>query len=181
MRTVAVLCCAFKTPYKALPAVECFDRHLDVRTFAGGKPVVAHPPCRAWSVYTAHQSKPDPGEKELGPICVDHLRAEGGVLEHPAHSRLFVHCGLPAPGRGPGRDGLWTMEVWQAWWGYAMRKKTWLCFAGLGPEDIHLPFALHAAGGDRRREQIMSHAQRSATLPAFAVWLVTTARTSRKP
>ena len=85
-RTVAVLCVAANSIYRDLPGVEVFHKRRDARTFAGGMPVVAHPPCRAWSAHTRHQAKPEPGDAELGPMCVDVLRREGGVLEHPAHS-----------------------------------------------------------------------------------------------
>lgn len=171
---VAVLCVAPKSIYHTLAGVEVYDPRRDVRTFAGGMPVVAHPPCRSWSAYCAHQAKPLPGEKELGPLCVEWLRKCGGVLEHPAHSRLFAHCGLPKPGES--RGGLWTVEVWQAWWGYPMRKQTWLCFSGVDVRAVQFPFALHAAGNDRRCEQMMSKQQRSATHPALAQWLVDAAR-----
>lgn len=53
-RTVAALCVAPNSLYKRLPGVEAYDHARDVRSFAGGMPVVAHPPCRAWSAYTAH-------------------------------------------------------------------------------------------------------------------------------
>jgi len=46
---VAVLCVSALSIYKGLPGVECYDPKRDVRTFAGGMPVVAHPPCRSWS------------------------------------------------------------------------------------------------------------------------------------
>jgi hypothetical protein len=171
---VAVLCVAPKSIYRTLPNVECYDITRDVRTFTGGMPVVAHPPCRSWSAYCAHQAKPLPGEKELGPLCVEWLRKCGGVLEHPAHSRLFDACKLPKPGWA--RGDLWSVEVLQAWWGDSRTKKTWLCFAGISPNDVQLPLRLHDPSGDRRRWQVMSHTQRSATNPNMAVWLVETAR-----
>ena len=136
--------------------------------------VVCHAPCRPWSAHCAHQAKPEPGEKELGPFCAEMLRQWGGVLEHPAHSRLFDAANLPKPG-GSHAD-LWTVEVWQAWWGYPMRKATWLCFCGVSPEQIEVPFRLHPRGGDRRTEQLMSKHQRSATTLEFATWLVDVAR-----
>lgn len=107
---MAALCVAPRSVYHALPEVDAYDLRRDVRSFAGGLPVVAHPPCRAWSAYCAHQAKPLPGEKDLGPLCVEWLRKEGGVLEHPAHSRLFAACGLPRPGET--RGDLWTVGVW---------------------------------------------------------------------
>ena len=175
MESVAILCVHSNSIYHSLPAVDCFDARRDVRSFTGGKRVVCHPPCRSWSAFCAHQAKPPPGEKELGPLCVEHLKREGGILEHPAHSRLFDHCGLPKPG-DPPKDGLWTAEVWQAWWGYPMMKKTWLCFSGIDPHQVSFPFILHSRGADRRRQQVMSKNQRAATHPALAQWLVDHAR-----
>lgn len=174
-RPVAVLCVASKSVYHSLPGVEAFDPKRDVRTFAGGMPVVAHPPCRSWSAYCAHQAKPEPGEKDLGPLCVDWLRKCGGVLEHPAHSRLWDACRLPKPGWSHSR-GLWSAEVLQAWWGDTRSKSTWLCFFGISPLDVEWPLRLHDANGDRRRWQVMSKTQRSATTEAMARWLVETAR-----
>lgn len=177
---VAVLCVASNSVYKALPGVEVFDKARDVRTFAGGMPVVAHPPCRTWSAYTAHQAKAPPGEKELGPLCADWLKREGGVLEHPAHSRLFAAAGLPPPGQR--RGDLFTVPVLQAWWGYPMRKATWLCFSRIDVAALDFPYCEHdsSAGlGDRRRQQLMSKNQRAATHPALAEWLLAAARMTR--
>lgn len=178
-RTVAALCVAPNSVYKAAPGVEAFDLARDVRTFAGGMPVVAHPPCRAWSAYTRHQAKPAPGEAELGPLCVEWLKREGGVLEHPAHSRLFAATGLPLPGQRIG--DLFTVAVLQAWWGYAMRKATWLVFSRVDVKALEFPYREHdsrAGAGDRRRQQLMSKHQRAATHPALADWLVSAARTA---
>lgn len=154
MRLIAALCVAPNSIYKTLDGVDAYDQARDCRQFAGGMPVVAHPPCRAWSAYTRHQAKPEPGEADLGLLCADWLRSEGGVLEHPAHSRLFDAAQLPKPGERKG--DLWTLPVWQAWWGYPMRKATWLCFSGVSLDDITIPFRLHDQGADRRRQQLMS-------------------------
>lgn len=178
--SVAILCVHAHSIYHSFENVECYDARRDVRSFTGGMPVVCHPPCRSWSAYCAHQAKPLPGEKELGPLCVEHLKREGGILEHPAHSRLFTHCHLPKPGE-PEQDGLWTAEVWQAWWGYPMMKKTWLCFSGIPKSAVTFPFALHPQGVDRRRQQVMSHNQRAATHLALAQWLVEHARITHLP
>lgn len=171
MPQVAVLCCAPNSIYKTMPDVDAYDMARDARNYDGSLPVVAHPPCRAWSAYCAHQAKPEPGEKELGLWCADKLREVGGVLEHPAHSRLFAAAGLPKPGE-PERDGLRTLEVWQAWWGYPMKKSTWLCFSGVDIKALTIPYRLHDQGADRRRQQLMSKHQRAATVPEFARWLV---------
>ena len=182
MRTVAALCVAPNSVYKTMAGVEAFDKARDVRQFAGGMPVVAHPPCRAWSAYTSHQAKPEPGEAELGLICAEWLRREGGVLEHPAHSRLFAAAGLPAP--GTRRGDLFTVPVQQAWWGYPKRKATWLFFSRVDMQMLEFPYSEHdsrAGLGDRRRQQLMSKHQRAATHPALAQWLVDAARMAAVP
>lgn len=180
MKRIAALCVSPVSIYRSLAGVEVYDKKRDVRTFTGGMPVVAHPPCRAWSAYTSHQAKPEPGEKELGPLCADWLRREGGVLEHPAHSRLFKAAGLPMPGRRLGN--LFTIAVWQAWWGYSMKKETWLCLSGIDPATLDVPYHDHdprAGLGDRRRQQVMSKHQRAATCEPLALWLIDVARSSQ--
>lgn len=174
---VHALCVSPVSIYKTIPGVDAWDIKRDVRNFDGKWPVVAHPPCRSWSAYTAHQAKPAPGEKELGPLCVEILQANGGVLEHPAHSRLFDHCNLPKPGQR--RGDLTTVYVEQAWWGYTMKKATWLVFCGVDPSALLFPYKAHNPRdgvGDRRRQQVMSKHQRAATHPALAHWLVDAAR-----
>lgn len=176
--TVAVLCCSARSIYRHLPNVVAYGKAENATSFSGGCPVVAHPPCRSWSAYCSHQSKGSSEEKQLGLFCAEKLRQNGGVLEHPAHSRLFEAANLPRPGLK--QSELWTAEVWQCWWGYPMRKRTWLCFCGISPSDVHFPFNLHPIGGDRRREQLMSKNQRSATTMQFATWLVDSARKAKR-
>jgi hypothetical protein len=175
LKCVAVLCVARKSIYRSLPGVECYDVNRDVRTFQGGMPVVGHPPCRSWSAFCSHQAKPGPGEKELGPLVVEWLRKCGGILEHPAHSRLFAACALPRPG-WTSRGDCWSASVSQAWWGDTRTKNTWLCFFGISPNDVEWPLRLHEPVGDRRRWKAMCSQQRSATPPQMAQWLVETAR-----
>lgn len=179
VRPVAVLCVQRNSAYHGMDGVEAYDLERDARTFPGGMPVIAHPPCRSWSAHCSHQAKPEAGEQELGLWCVEQVIEWGGILEQPAHSRLWGTAGLPEPGQTTGRafgNWLWSMEVWQAWWGYPMRKATWLMFSQIHPKDVRVPLRLHPRGCDRRREQLMSKNQRSATTLEFARWLVATAR-----
>ena len=175
MKTVAVLCTSKNSIYKSLKGVEVYDEKRDARTFAGGMPIVAHPPCRAWSAFCRHQAKPKDGEKELGPACVVWLEKCGGVLEHPAHSTLWEFARLPRPGSGVV-NGMWTLAVQQAWWGDTRTKNTWLLFSKIDPMEVETPFKLHNPNGDRRRWQVMSKTQRAATSIEFAEWLVGIAR-----
>ena len=177
MRTVAVLCAASNSVYFDLPGVEVYDAKRDARTFAGGMPVVAHPPCRAWSPRMRHLAIVPDGEPELGLWCCEQLRKWGGVLEQPAGSGLFEAAGLPAAGV---RDGdLWTIGVHQSWWGYSIAKPTWLCFSGVDVSGLDIPFQIHA-GNDWLRFKKLSKNQRSATCRPLAEWLVDAARRAQR-
>jgi len=178
VRPIAVLCVSPQSVYKRIGGVDAYDMARDARTFVGGMPVVAHPPCRAWSAKCAHQAKPLPGEKELGLWCAQTLRDCGGVLEQPAHSRLFAAAGLPSPDeRASGM--LWSAEVLQLWWGYCIPKITWLCFSRIPRRAVQFPIKLQIQqpARDRRKWESMSKHQRSATTEQFARWLVAAART----
>lgn len=103
------------------------------------------------------------------------------MLEHPAHSRLFKAAGLPEPGKR--RGDLFTVPVLQAWWGYSMRKETWLCFSRVDHMALEYPYSEHdsrAGLGDRRRQQVMSKNQRAATVEPLARWLVEAARMAKE-
>jgi hypothetical protein len=178
LRTVSVLCASRSSIYHSLPGVDVFDDRRDARTFSGDTPIVAHPPCRSWSAFCRHQAKPQLGERELGLWCVRQLCECGGVLEQPAFSGLFEAAGLPMPGVRPVDEHLWSLQVWQAWWGYPTRKATWLCFCGVSRDSVDVPYRIHPRGGDRRTMQLMSKHQRSRTTKLFADWLVACARSA---
>lgn len=179
MRTVAVLCAAADSVYRCLPGVEVYDETRDCRSFAGGIPVVAHPPCRAWSAYCAHQAKPISGERDLAPFCVEQLSKFGGVLEHPAHSRLWKKLNLPPPGKSDRKFA--TIWIEQSWFGDLRSKQTWLLLSGIDPREVETPYRLHDPRGDRKRWNTLSKRKRAATPPAMAEWLVLLARQSILP
>lgn len=166
---VAVLFARRNSVYKSLPGVDVYDELRDARTWPGGCPVVAHPPCRAWG-RLAQFAKPLPHERQLGLFAVDSVRAWGGVMEHPAWSRLWEAAGLPLPGF---RDqfGGYTYPVLQSWWGHRAPKATWLYIVGGVVPPV--PFELGTPGG---RVEAMGRSEREATPPAFAAWLLDLAR-----
>lgn len=183
IRTVSILCAHTRTAYNFIPGVEVYDVKRDARTFCGGTSIVAHPPCKAWSVHCRHQAKfEDQSEsemKEVGRYCVEQLRVWGGVLEQPASSLLFSDCGLPIPSMISGfqkSSREWSCEVWQSWWGYPIIKRTWLCFFGISPWHVQFPLRLHRFGRDARIWKNMTGRQRSETTFEFARWLVDQAR-----
>jgi hypothetical protein len=176
-RHVAILCAARKSYYHNMAGVVVYDITRDARTFAGDMPVVAHPPCRGWSIKMRHEAKPTPGEMELGIWCCEQLRRCGGILEQPAGSLLFRAGGLPMPFAG-SRDDIWSLCVHQSWWGLDVRKPTWLCFFGIDERQVHVPYRLHDNANDWAIFRSKSNSKRSETIPAFAEWLVALARAS---
>ncbi len=194
LRTVAVLCVLPDSVYLTLPGVEAYDEARDARTFAGGMPVVAHPPCRLWGIlrHCAKSADPD-AEKALALWCVDQVRRFGGVLEHPAFSTLWDAAGLPRPGER-AIDGSFTLAAPQMWWGHRAEKNSWFFVAGLEPWNLPpLPFKL----GEAERTITTNHRysrkgvpgfrtectrrERHATPPRLAEWLIETARRTWAP
>ncbi len=186
MDPVVVLFVRADSIYKTLPGVECYDEARDARTWPGGCPVVAHPPCRAWGRFRAW-ALADDAEKALAPWAAGMVRLWGGVLEHPAASSLWGECRMPRPGEDPDARGGYTVAVEQHWWGHRARKPTWLYICGCAPADLPamplmLTEATHVVARDRRgngsnrTKPHCTHREREATPAAFAEWLVAVAR-----
>lgn len=193
MRTVAVLFARADSVYKTLPGCDVWDFQRDALRCPGGAPIVGHPPCRAWGSLS-HFAKPRPGERELAPWCVDRIRENGGVLEHPNASKLWKEKPLPAPGRHDDWGG-WTLVVDQDWWGHRAEKRTRLYIVGCPPREVPpMPFRIepttHVITQGRMRRKCGTRMrkgdfgwrpdlepwEREATPPAFADWLVELAR-----
>ena len=169
----AVLCTRADSVYRGLGA-DCFDLARDARTYHGTAPVVAHPPCRGWG-RLAHFAKTRPDEAALGIWCLQTVRMFGGVLEHPAGSRLFKLCGV-APG-APDRCGGWVLPIYQQWFGHPAQKATWLYIRGVAPADVpRLPLVLGQAS---RTVESQDAAARERTPFDLAVWLLELASIAR--
>jgi hypothetical protein len=175
-------------PYPRMTDVDCWDESRDARQYSGPHPVVAHPPCGAWSLLR-HMSR---GEgRDCGPRAVEQVRSFGGVLEQPAESRLWAHCRLPMPGELPDEHGGFSIGVEQVAWGHVARKRTWLYFVGIDRWLVEstvriggTPTHWCSGGGTGRGRtppgiRVCSAQQRRRTPPAFSEWLVELARTAR--
>ena len=180
--TVAVLFARADSIYKTLPNCDVWDIERDARNWPGGSPVVAHPPCRAWGRLRQF-AQPRDDEKALAIAAVGHVRQFGGVVEHPAESTLYAHCGLPRPGRFPDAFGGWSMEIKQFHFGHRAEKKTWLYIVGCQPDDIPvMPHregkATHCVRPTRTYPRLPSITKREQeqTPPDLAIWLVELAR-----
>lgn len=184
---VAVLFARSDSIYKTLPGCDVWDIERDARKWPGGAPVIAHPPCRAWG-RLSHMANPPAGERELALWAVDQVRAFGGVLEHPAASRLWPARLLPEPGK---RDkwGGWTLPIHQHWFGHRAQKSTYLYICGCEPAEMPaMPLKLGKAefiigssgrrmdGTRKFRGKEVTKAEREHTPPLLAEWLCEVAR-----
>lgn len=191
-RAVAVLFARGDSIYKGMDSCDVFDIERDSRTFAASSPVIAHPPCRGWGRLRA-LANPRPDEKALALFAVDQVRRCGGVLEHPAFSTLWPAAGLPLPGARDAWGG-WTLPISQRWWGHRAEKATWLYIVGVEPRDLpqmplllgEAPCVVGSSGrrrdggrlhkGDRGWRPEITKAEREATPPDLAAWLVEVAK-----
>lgn len=186
MKDVAFLFARQDSNDKAMPGCDVFDIDRDARTFAGGMPVVAHPPYRMRGRLRKF-AKGRPDEKALGIWAVDQVRTWGGVLEHPAESTLFNHCRMPHPGEFPDEFGGWTLEIEQFYWGHRAEKATWLYIVGGSPSGIpaiprRTGKPMHCVRPTRSypRFPSITKAEREHTPPPLAEWLVELARRTAK-
>ncbi len=134
-KTVAVLFVREDSEYKTMLGADCYDAARDALTYTGGLPVVAHPPCRAWGVLS-HMANPRPGEREYALFAVDAVRKNGGVLEHPAGSRLWREAMLPEPGWLPDEFGGFSLLIDQYDFGHVAHKATKLYICGCSMEQL---------------------------------------------
>jgi len=193
-RIVAVLFARSDSIYKTLPWCEVWDAERDARTWPGGMPIVGHPPCGQWG-QLRHFANDVPEVKALAPWCVEAIRREGGILEHPEASALWPHCGMPAPDFWNTRDafGGYSLAIEQFDFGHLAQKKTRLYIVGCEPADlppmpIRFDIISHAIGkatknGPRSRPHLprVSKADREHTPRALAEWMLAVARRCRVP
>lgn len=167
--TIAALFVETGGVYFGLPDVDPWDDARNAKLYAGGHPVVAHPPCKRWGRFW-HGSTRKPHQYKLGDddgcfaAALTAVRTWGGVLEHPADSHAWKAFGL----RPPPRSGGWvaadlaggrTCYVEQGYYGHSARKGTWLyefCTQapelrwGRGAQRLH-PTALAKYGYEKAR------------------------------
>jgi hypothetical protein len=180
---VAALFVDPKGVYAGLPDVEVWDEARDARTYAGPHPVVAHPPCKTWSIMG--QCRPELVRGDDGgcfEAALAAVRTWGGALEHPAHTHAWRVFHLPRPPwEGWARDICdegWVCQVDQFWYGHRANKKTWLYYVGDNP-----PPMLRWGRAARSRITVRNDGgggrdQRSRTPPEFRDVLLAMARSA---
>jgi len=165
---VAVLYAHSRSNYKLIPGLDVYDIDRDARTFSGGRPVIAHPPCRSWGKLRQF-SKPRQGERDLAGHALDQVRSCGGVLEHPSGSSLWDHFQLPT-GKSVDSFGGFTLKVDQSHWGHPARKSTLLYICGCTRSDVpQMPLSFDCI---LKTVEGLSRKAREATPLPFAYWLI---------
>jgi hypothetical protein len=196
--TVAVLFARKDSVYRKIPDCDVWDKTRDAMLYSGSDPVVAHPPCRLWS-RLAHFSSAPKKEKELARFAVRTVQRVGGVLEHPAHSKLWADMKLPAVGQEDANG--FAIEVAQLWFGHPCNKKTWLYVSGIRMDQFpplpgtprfdftfldllsEIPAYVRYLCMESRFSNLANvkpRRWREATPEEFAVWLLKIARLCRK-
>ncbi|AXL14754.1 hypothetical protein [Microviridae sp.] len=159
---ISALCVQSNSIYHQL-GINSYDLKTNARTFTGTGPVIAHPPCRGYFAFLSHRAKPRPGEKDIAYFCLENVTRNGGVLEHPAHSRFINYL---------RDDPKWQIiEIHQQWFGFPTTKRTWLLMPSWY-QLIELPFSLIAPQPPLQTIENLSKNQRSRTTLQLATWLI---------
>jgi hypothetical protein len=201
MRRVAALYVDPRGPYPKMADVDAWDETRDARAYDGPRSVVAHPPCGPWG-RLRHLYKGL--ELDCALLAVEQVRKFGGVLEHPAGSKLWDYYSLQKP-HGFLSDGShaqsaadayggYTIELSQCEWGHVARKRTWLYLVRVPRSALEAPpfpgrEPTHWLSGSRGKSsrtgnpvptgiKVCSAAQRRRTPPLFAEYLVRLARSA---
>jgi hypothetical protein len=132
---IAVLFARDDSRYKELDGYDVYDIHRDARTYCKNYPVIAHPPCRAWGMLS-HMANPRPDEKQLAYYSLAQVRLNGGILEHPAGSKLWKEASLPKPNEFPDEFGGFTILINQYDFGHVASKPTHLYICGIDYKDL---------------------------------------------
>ena len=189
---VTVLFCRKDSVYKRFPHVQIYDRERDALSWPADTPVIAHPPCAQWG-QLSHMANKNLPEKALAPWAVEQIRSCGGILDHPAQSKLWPTMGLPEPGDSDSFGG-WTLMILQHWFDHLAAKATRLYIVGISPETLPpIPISLNEPthvistsgrqrDGSRKTHKIRLHqGNRDRTPLAFAVWLLAVAAAMPSP
>ena len=191
MRTVAALYIDPRGPYPKMRGVDCWDESRNANNYDGFEPVVAHPPCGPWSKTRHLCNAATLATADCAIEAVGFVRRNGGVLEHPANSRLWAEIDLPKVHTfGLDKYGGWTAYVEQVDWGHCCVKPTWLYLVGIPKELVVAEMdrrdgkgvATHCVcTGPRqlKRLPVASKPFKRRSPPAFAAWLVQLARASK--
>lgn len=158
MIKTTILCALEKSIYKTIPGLDVWDKNRDAYLYTGQNIIIAHPPCQQWSRLKSF-AKEDKKERDLAMFCLEKVRSNGGILEHPAGSSFFAYAGIKP-----------TISINQSWFGFPAQKNTYLYFYDCAP--LQLPLSFNAI---EKKVTQLSQVKRSFTTIEFATWLINSA------
>lgn len=182
MKKIVILFARKDSIYKKFIECDVYDKDRDALTFDADNVIIAHPPCRLWG-RLRHFSKAPDNEKNLALWVIDMIRKNGGILEHPANSKLWSEKNLP-PINKYDRYGGFIISYPQFYWGHKANKNTKFYICGIKLTDLpEIPFkmgepdfviALSKRNNKRKKE--VTKKEREATPEKLAIWLIDTAK-----
>jgi len=129
MSKYAALFVRADSEYKERENCDAWDAERNAVKYRGGLPVVCHPPCRKWGILAHMAHNATPWEKHYAHWSVAMIRRNGGVLEHPASSKVFGYL-VPDVGEMPDEWGGFTILIDQFDFGHVAHKNTKLYICG---------------------------------------------------
>jgi hypothetical protein len=158
MKETTILCALEKSIYKTILGCDVWDKNRDAYLYTGSNIVIVHPPCQQWSRLKAFAND-DKKERELAMFCLEKVKSNGGIFEHPAGSSFFKYAGIKP-----------TISINQSWFGFPAQKKTFLYFHDCEP--LQLPLSFDAI---EKTVPQLSQKFRSYTTIDLAKWLINSA------
>lgn len=129
-----ILFCDNDSIYKQLDC-NVYDINRDALTCNSSLACVYHPPCRSWG-RLRHFSGFHPGEHLLSVWSILRIWKYGGILEHPAGSKLWNLLSLPLPGKSYDLHKGFSVSINQSWFGHKCTKNTWLYICGINISEL---------------------------------------------
>lgn len=159
--------------YTKYSFTDCYDVNRNALSYKGTAAIIAHPPCRLWG-RLSHLSKAPKSERLLAIWAIIKVRANGGVLEHPAGSRLFRKMNIPLDG-SPDHYGGFVISINQHWFGFQAQKRTYLYIVGcsrsqLPPFPLSFNAVTHSISSSRNYLEL-DKSKNSVTVPQLCEWL----------
>lgn len=156
--------------------IECYDQNRNALTYQGNDVVICHPPCDHWASLKLFTKKPI-AEKYLALHALWLVECNGGILEHPAQSKLW-HLVKSNPTHYTGR----LLSIDLKWFGFPAKKRTTIYIKGarlkdLPPHPITFTRETHFIGnrGKGSRKEL-SKRLRNETPREMCLWLIEVAK-----
>lgn len=162
MKKVAILCADIHSSYFQFPECLIYTARENALTYNGDLPAICHPPCNNYSKARNLSKQKDTG-LELAKHCLHIVKKNSGIIEQPANSILFSLLNITP-----------TIEVWQSWFGFRAKKRTWLYCWNI--KLLPTPISFNAPTHNVER---LTSSMRARQTPAFSEWLINSVLSSQ--